>query len=150
MEGVTDVETEDEEVDVVTKAYAGAGGEVGEEVSPRELSAGTRGVVAQQPHVADVEEDGAGQVTHETETILGVGLQLDVANLINVGVGVIPIRGEATGADAADGEGPDAVGSADVELLAVRSGRGIAVAVDDAAPDAEGKALVAVYVMIVT
>ena len=136
------VETDDQEVHVVANAEARAQRQVFQEASGLEAAAGAVGIVAHQPDVAAVEEGGPTQVAHDGEAILQVGLELDVARAVDVGIlVVVAALVVAARSDAADGEGAHTVGAADIELLVVRSGARVAIAIDGARHDAPHEVL---------
>ena len=126
MNAYTEVETEDEELEVVadTKACAHCHGL--EETTITEATTRVLVIAVHEPHIACIEEECALKGVDQGETILGIHLQLGVARLVKVSAtprGVLI----ATRADAAHGEGTDAVGTADVEEFAVRGVVGVAI-----------------------
>ena len=134
MEADAAVEAEDEEVQVVTQAEAGAQGDLFGKFLQREGSVGASCIGAEQPDVARIEEDGAVEVGDEVEAVFYIGFQADVAHVVDkaVLVSLSVGRGITTGADTAGGEGTDAVGTTDVELLGVGGGEHVAVGPDTA------------------
>ena len=85
VQGDAHVEAYDDEVEVVAQACACAEGDAAERFG-REAAAGTVGIVAQQPHVAGIEEDGTVEVAEEACSEFGIGLELHVARLVHVGI----------------------------------------------------------------
>ena len=83
----TEVEADDQEVEVVAQAGACAERDVLSQSAQLELSLGLGGVVAQQPYVAGVEERGAVEIAGNGEAVLHVCLNLEVAHLVYVGIG---------------------------------------------------------------
>ena len=76
--------------------------------------------------------------TEEAGTEFGVGFEFEVARLVDVGVarawGIV-----ATGAYGAGREGPDGIGTADVELFAIGRTTTIAVTIDGTGKEAGGQ-----------
>ena len=120
MQCITDVEAKDEHVHVVTKTNTGARRDVVEEMFPFELTAGTCPVVTHKPYISHVEIDGSIQITDQPETVLGIRLELDIADLVDICIRIVTIGGKTSGAYTANRKGADAVCSTYVELLAVR------------------------------
>lgn len=137
VEPDAEVEAQHQEVEVVAQAGAGAQGDVAERAR-RELAVGARRVVAQQPYVAGVEEYRAVQAAEEAGPQLQVGLELEVARLVDVGV-LLVLAMVGARPDGAHGEGAYAVGAAGVELVGVRRVEAVAVAVDGAGEEARGQ-----------
>ena len=84
MEADAAVEAEDEEVQVVTQAEAGAQGDLFGKFLQREGSVGASCIGAEQPDVARIEEDGAVEVGDEVEAVFYIGFQADVAQYLSV------------------------------------------------------------------
>ena len=139
MDAYSQVETDDQEVQVVPEAYTCSQGygiaEVGHVYLPTRLLV----VLAQQPYVTGIDKGGSVQVGDYGEAVFYVGLELQVASLVYIGVGTLGrmIRARAY---AADGEGAYTVGTSDGEEVVIGCCGGVAVAVYDAGKDACGQA----------
>lgn len=129
--------------DVVAQAESRAEGDLVPESPPLEFGARPQGVVLQQPDVARIEEQSAVEASHDAEAEFDVGLELEVARLIQVAVAIARGRTVASRADRPHGEGADAVGAADVELLAVGHHLGVAVGIPHPHEKARGQPVVA-------
>ena len=138
-----EVGADDQNADVITQSEARAQGDLVQEALPFQLRAGAFGVVLQQPDVAGVEEYGSAELPEEPEAVFDVGLQFEIARLVEVSVAVVAGRAVAAGAQRTHREGPDAVGAADVELLAVRHHLRVAVGVAHADEQARCQPVVA-------
>ena len=69
------------------------------------------------------------QVAKDREAVFEVGLEFKITRTVDVSVFiVVAVLVVASGTDAADRKGTDAIRSADVELLVIRGGTGVAVA----------------------
>ena len=67
------------------------------------------------------------------EAVFEVGLEFKITRTVDVSVFiVVAVLVVASGTDAADRKGTDAIRSADVELLVIRGGTGVAVAINSA------------------
>ena len=136
MEGDAHVEAEHEEVEVVTQTDTRAEGYVLQRGSCKLRTRALR-VVAHEPNVAGIEEDGAVEVAEEFGTQFGVCFEFYVARLVHVGVARV---GSAvrTRTDGANGEGTYTVGTAHVELVGVRHTRRVAVGIRHTAEETCG------------
>ena len=73
------------------------------------------------------------QVAKDREAVFEVGLEFKITRTVDVSVFiVVAVLVVASGTDAADRKGTDAIRSADVELLVIRGGTGVAVAINSA------------------
>ena len=125
----TQVSAQHQHADVVAQSHTGTQGDVLEEGSAVQLATGTVGVPFQQPDVAGIDKGGAVQVAPDGESVFEVGFEFKGTRLVEVAVYFVLGRQLAAGAERAYGEGAYAVGSADVELFAVRHLFGVAVGV---------------------
>lgn len=139
----SEVGADDQIADVVTQSEARSQSDFVEQPFPFEFGAGTLGVLFQQPDVARVEENSPVQPSHDAEAVFDVGLQLEVAGLVQIAVAVVCRRAVAARTQRPDREGPDAVGSADVELFAVGHHFGVAVGVSHSDEKTGGQPVVA-------
>lgn len=119
MQAHAPVKTDDDEVHVIAQTDARAQGHLLQRVLYLELA--TRPIVVVQiPHITCIEEHSAVEIAKQPRPVLKVGQELDVARLVEViafgrcGI-VVTAR-----TDRAYGERSDAVGTANIELLAVR------------------------------
>ena len=133
------VETDDEEVEVVADADAGADGELAEEILQTERAGGVVGlvgvVVGRRPYVAGIEEEGAVEVAEELAAVFEVADELVAAVAHEVVGGVVAETLDITGSDAAHRPCAETVGTADVELFAIGQPVAIAIAVGVAGID---------------
>ena len=132
MNANTQIEADDEEVEVVANANTCAEGNLLAEVFEGELTARLVLTVAQKPHIACIEEGSTIQLADDGEAILHVCFQLEIAHLVDVRVlrllGMVSAR-----AYCAHAESTDAIGTANGEKLAIGCRLGIAVTIDEAA-----------------
>ena len=84
MNADTEVETNDEEVEVVAKANACAESYLVAKMLERELSPRLTLAIAQKPDIACIKERCALQLADNGEAILHVCLKFEVAHLVNV------------------------------------------------------------------
>ena len=125
-----EVEAYDKEIEVMAYAYTSARSELLEDTVGLEFCSWSVVVVFHQPYIASIEECGSIEATHDIEAVFEVGLQLDVAGLVEIcimGVG----RNIVAWTYAAYGKCPYAVGSSHIELLAVGGTLGVAVGHDN-------------------
>ena len=133
------VEADDQEIEVVAQSGSCAQRNVLSQAAQLELSFGFVGVVAHQPYVARVEECGAIEIAGNGEAVLHVGFNLEVAHLVDVGIGACAGM-IGSGTDASDGKRADAVGAANGEQVVVGGNGGVAIAQHRSAEDACGNA----------
>lgn len=146
----THIEADDDKRQYVTKSGARAQSQIVEETAPFELATGSFGIFSEQPDVTAIEEGRAFQVSQDGESIFQVRFELQVAGPIDIGIGVVlVVHVEAARADAPDREGADAVGAANIELLVVGRGAGVAVAVDGACHDTADQVMPRGQLMVV-
>ena len=132
VEGDTPVQTQHKEGEVVADTYTCAQRNAVEELAGIDIATGAGFVLAHEPYVAGVEEGGTVEVTaqevgQDAETVLYVGLELDVARLVYIRVLRVGGRMEMPWTDRTDGEGTNAVGSAHIELFVVGGDELVAV-----------------------
>ena len=139
----SEIGADDQIADVVTQSEARSQSDFVEQPFPFEFGAGTLGVLFQQPDVARVEENSPVQPSHDAEAVFDVGLQLEVAGLVQIAVAVVCGWAVAARTQRPDREGPDAVGSADIELFAVGHHFGVAVGVSHSDEKTGGQPVVA-------
>ena len=152
METEAPVDADDEEIEVVAQSdacargqLAGQAGETGAGIGEGRvplvdgllLGGGEAvglvdGHVCAAPHVAGIEEEGSVEAGEEAAAILEVEHQLRVAVLHEIGHLAVAQSGKGAGADAAHGEGSEAVGTAHVEAFAEGVADGVAVVPHDA------------------
>ena len=119
MDAHTEVETEDEEVEVVAESETCADGERLEETALTELAMWVHIVAMHEPDVARIEEESTLESIDDGETILGIEFEFHVTSLVKIGAssfGVIV----TSRTDASQGEGTNTVGSTHIEEFAVR------------------------------
>ena len=126
VESNAEVEAQYKELKVVAYAHAGTKGKIVEESGCLQGTTGALLVLTQEPYVAGIKEQGSLQTAHEGETIFHIGLKLEIARLVHIGIPG-PGSGVAAGADSTYGKGAYAVSTADKELVAVGGHIGVAV-----------------------
>ena len=137
MKGYADIETENEETQVVADAQARANGKFAQVVE-REFRAGAGGVTAEEPHIARIEEDSRTEVAKDGGAQFEIRLKFHVARLVDVGVFAVG-RLVTARADGAYGEAAHAIGSAHIELVGIGGAQGVSVAVDGTRKEAAGQ-----------
>ena len=119
MDADTEVETQDEEVEVVTDAETCTDSKVFEEFTGSEFSTRMIRVVVHEPHIASIDKEGTLDGVEDGESVFGIKLQFEVARLVEIGATFLFVI-IASRPDATNGEGSDAVGSTHIEEFAVR------------------------------
>ena len=101
MQCYAHIETDDQEVHVVAQSGAGTQCQLLGQAAQVEFGVGARFVLAQQPYVAGIQENGTVQVADDAEAVFQIGLQSDVAYLVDEGIALVAGRVVAAGAYAA-------------------------------------------------
>ncbi len=137
VEADTEVDADDEETEVVAEPHAGADGNAFH-VAQGESRFIASGIGTKEPHVTGIEEEGTVELSEESGAKFGVGFELEVAGLVDVGV--FSARGVvAAGTDGAYGKTADGVGTTDVELLTVGGVGAVAECVDGTGKGTHGQ-----------
>lgn len=137
MEGYANIETENEETQVVADAEPRTDGKFAQIVE-RELGARARGIAAEEPHIARIEEDSRTEVAKDGGAQFKIRLKFHVARLVDVGIFAVG-RFVTAWADGAHGKAAHAVGTAHVELVGIGRALGVAVTIDGARKEAAGQ-----------
>ena len=116
----SEIEAENEEVEVVADACSCAEGYLVEEAVQAQLSVGMGIILAHQPHVASIDEESSLESAQYWEAVFGIDLKLEVTRLVEVGVASCIVAVTAW-TYAAHGKSTYAVGSAHVKELTIRS-----------------------------
>lgn len=134
MQTNADIKTENKEIEVVTQTGSRANRNV-LEVVHGELTSRALGVLTQEPHVSGIKEDGAVERPEKTGAKFGIGLELEVTRLVDVGILTI-VAAIASRTDGAHGEGTHAVGATDIKLVGIGRSPTVAIAIDGAGEEA--------------
>ena len=134
MQTNADIKSEDKEIEVVTQTGSRADRDV-LEVVHGELTSRALGVLTQEPHVSGIKEDGAVERPEKTGAKFGIGLELEVTRLVDVGILAI-VAAIASRTNRAHGEGTHAVGTADIKLVGIGRPPTVAIAIDGAGEEA--------------
>lgn len=128
------IKTQDEEIEVVAYAHTRTESHFAKHIARFERCSCAVVALAQRPNVACIEEECAIKTAKETRTILEVGLELNIASLVEVGnigtVGVVSARSDATHI-----ESTYAVSTTHIELLAIRRTLGVAISPNNTSID---------------
>lgn len=137
MKSDTEVETKNKKIKVIAQTGASAESNVAE-CFRSEFAAGTCRIVAQQPHIARIEEYSPIKIAEKARPEFQIGFQFNVSGLVYIGILAV---GTAVGAgtDGTHGESADAVGSAYVELISIRGMKTVAVAANDTGKETRGQ-----------
>ena len=134
MQTNADIKTKNKEIEVVTQTGSRANRNV-LEVVHGELTSRALGVLTQEPHVSSIKEDGAVERPEKTGAKFGIGLELEVTRLVDVGILAV-VAAIASRTDGAHGEGTHAVGAADIKLVGIGRSSTVAIAIDGASEEA--------------
>ena len=115
VKGYPDIEAENQKTEIVAQAQTCSHSDVFKSLGC-ERGSGTQGILAYEPDIAGIEERGSVEITEEADAEFGVGFELDVAGLVDIGVFGVG-RPERAWAYGADGEGADAVGTSGIDRV---------------------------------
>ena len=139
VETEADIDTNHEKCQIVAKADTGAESDAIQEIAHRshfgQSTARTGRILPQEPNIARIEENGCVEIPEKLASIFHVGFEFEFAHLIQIGILIVGIRIEPSGADATDGESSDTIGTAYIELLAIGCHSHIAIAIDHASSE---------------
>lgn len=134
----TPIETQNEEIEVVTQSDTGVQRQIVEETAKRELTIGKYStgvfvliILIEVPDVTGIEEESTMKTAKQLATVFEVAYKLDIAILHEVGNGLIAIARETTRTYATNGEGAKAVGSTHIKHLGIGQPVAIAIGIDE-------------------
>ena len=142
MQRHTTIQTQNQEVEVVTYTGTCSQRNLFAESLPTQLLFRCLFIFTQHPDVTGIQKDSTVQVTVNAETIFHVGFHPDISRLVQIEPFRSLCRPESTRSDTACSKRTHTIGASDIELLAVRCRICIAIRPDNSSSHTAGYGLV--------
>ena len=139
------IKTQHHKLKVVAQAGAGVQRNLLGKGVEFELSSRTALVLFEQPHISSIYKKGTVEVAENTESVLDICFEFQRSCLVEVRVSRLLVGVIAAGAYAAHRKGSEAVGTTNIELLAVGCIIGVAVALYHPCHKASGDMVPGIY-----